>query len=244
MMKSIFTIGCIGLLLLGCKTVNVQQTLQSKTTNPVTLGSIGLHRDFVLLTDYQNTAIPEYTEPVKLSVSMKTFEKATYKAFKNANVLQSQKVTVTYIDSLPNKPHFLHFKIADKVAILNALNAKQNMDVKNYLINKNDAKVVSSISIAFSETQMQAILNADNVFLAQNGKKSYELQLYKASTLLQSISFNDGVVFGYNTSGFCWQENDKYKLQLVDIVDGNRSCGPKTYKSAKTAKKNVNYNKL
>jgi hypothetical protein len=27
-------------------------------------------------------------------------------------------------------------------------------------------------------------------------------------------------------------------------VDGNRSCGPKTYKSAKTAKKNVNYYKL
>ena len=175
---------------------------------------------------------------------MTAFEKATYKAFENANALQSQKVSITYIDSLPNKPHFLLLKIADKVAILNALNDKQNMDVKNYLTNKYDAKVVSSISIAFSDTQMQAILNADNVFLAQNGRKSYELQLYNANKLLQTISFNDGVVFGYNTSGFCWQENDKYKLQLVDIVDGNRSCGPKTYKSAKTAKKNVNYYKL
>lgn len=244
MMKSFFSICFLGLLLFSCKTVSVQQTLQSKTTNPVTLGSIGLHRDFVLLTDYQNTAIPEYKEPVKLSVSMNAFEKATYKAFENANALQSQKVAVTYIYSLPNKPHFLHLKIADKVAILNALNDKQNMDVKNYLTNKYDAKVVSSISIVFSDTQMQTILNADNVFLTQNGRKSYELQLYKANTLLQSISFNEGVVFGYNTSGFCWQENDKHKLQLVDIVDGNRSCGPKTYKSAKTAKKNVNYYKL
>lgn len=244
MMKSVFAISFLGLLMFGCKTVSIQQNLQSKTTNQVTLGSIGLHRDFVLLNDYQNTAIPEYPEPIKLSVSMTAFEKATYIAFENANVLQSQKVTVTYIDSLPNKPHFLHLKIADKVAILNALNAKQNMDVKSYLTNKYDAKLVSSISIAFSDTQMQAILNADNVFLAQNGKKSYELQLYKANSLLQSISFNEGVVFGYNTSGFCWQENDKYRLQLVDIVDGNRSCGAKTYKSAKTAKKNVNYYKL
>ncbi len=243
MLKSIFITLCI-LFLVGCKTVSINQEVQKTTNNQIVLASVGLQKDYVLQTNFNNTAIPKYKQPIKVSVAAISFDKKTFKAFTEARQMQQSTFNITYIDSLPNKPKFISFKIADKVNLIQSLNSKENVEVKNYLTNKENANIITSISMASSQQILNEITRADKVFLVQDGLKNYALQLYNNDEPAKTIQFNDGVVFAYRTSSCCWQENEKHQLNIVDLVDGQSSCPNKTYKSAKRAKKKVNYFKF
>ena len=87
--------------------------------------------------------------------------------------------------------------------------------------------------------------NKKNImFLVENGLKMYALQLYKNGDKTDMIRFNEGVVFTFKTASCCWQENKRYQLNIVDIVEDFNACPNKTYSSANRAKKKVNYFKL
>jgi len=227
----------------SCKTVSVQQELQQITVNSKILGSVGEQKDFVLEQSYNNIAFPNYQNPIKIDVTSVSFTKATFKMFLKAKEGQKSNVSVNYIDSLKVKPHFLKLKLADKVEIISALNSKYNKDIKDYLFNKNESHIVSGISLALNQNEMNTIINSDEVFLEHTGIKSYAINCYKNSELLQTLLFNQGVVFTYKTSSFCWQEDDKYQLKIVDITETNK-CPKSTSSSAKQAKKNINYFKF
>tara|TARA_R110000868_G_scaffold324166_2_gene585047 strand:- start:99 stop:833 length:735 start_codon:yes stop_codon:yes gene_type:complete len=244
MKPSILIACCLLLLALSCKTINLIQTPQTNTTQQVSLGSIGSGKEFVLQKGFDNSAVPNYKAPIKLSVITRPFTKQTYKAFIKAKALQSADIAVTYIDSVPNKPKYLQLQIADKVAIITALNSEENRDVKDYLSLNTYAQVLSSMSVVFNQKDIESINNADAVFLIQNGIKTYAIQLYKNKVKTQTISFNDGVVFEYQTSYCCWQENNKHQIDIVDLVSTFSACPNNTYRSPKRSKKNINYYKL
>ena len=98
--------------------------------------------------------------------------------------------------------------------------------------------------MALDKNRLDELLNADEVFLEATGVKSYALKTYKKGQLQTVLTFNEGVVFAYQASNFCWEENDKYQLEIVDIVETSDKCPNKTYRSAKRAKKKINYYKL
>ncbi len=243
MLKSLFIFFCV-LFLFGCKTVSVNQETQKTTNNQIVLASIGLQNDNVIQSSFSNTAIPEYKQPIKVFVSAISFDKKTFKAFTEAEQLHQSNLNITYIDSLPNKPKFVSLKIADRVDLIQMLNSKENAEVKNYLTNKEDATIITSVSLALPQQELNEIKQADKVFLVQDGLKNYALQLYNDDVPTKKIQFNEGVVFAYRTSSCCWQENEKHQINIVDLVDGQSSCPNKTYKSAKRAKKKVNYFKF
>ncbi len=244
MLKQPLIVLCLILLFSNCKTVSVNQEVQKTTNNQVVLASIGLQKNNVLQTDFNNTAIPAYAKPIKVFVSTISFDKKTYKAFTEAGQSQQPTFKITYIDSLPNKPKFVSLKIADRVNLIQMLNSKENAEVKNYLTNKEDANVITSVSLALSEQMLNEVMQSNKMFLIQDGLKNYALQLYKNNKPIKTVQFSEGVIFAYRTSNCCWQENEKHQINIVDLVDGQNSCPNKTYKSAKRAKKKVNYFKF
>lgn len=240
MVKTLLYIGSVMLLLTSCKTLSINEVSQTNTTQQVTLGSIGLEKDFILQNEFNNTSIPAYNEPIKVSLIVTPFNKQAFKMFAKANALQSAKVAITYIDSIKTKPTYIKLQIADKVAVINALNSEENSSVKAYLNHNAHANVLMSISMALNQSDLDAITKADAVFLAEKGYKTYVLQLYTNAVKTQTIKFNQGVVFGFKGSNCCWQANKRHQLDIVDLVTKFNNCPHNTYRSAKRAKKKMN----
>ncbi len=228
----------------SCKTVQINHEYQKSTTQNIQLGTVGEQKTFILEQDYNHTALPNYQTPIKVNVNPLEFNKSTFKVFSNAKINQNQKVSVNYVDSLENKPKYLKLDIADRVAVLNTLNNKASKDVFQFLQNKDQAHLVTSIALALNTDDINTIINADEVFLEVTGIKNYALNLYKGEIVQQTILFNDGVVFAYKTSSCCWKQNDKYQLEIVDLAEGNTKCPSQSYKSVKQAKKEINYFKF
>ncbi|MDD7886044.1 hypothetical protein [Flavivirga sp. 57AJ16] len=237
MLKNFLLICLVVWLLQGCKTIDLRQRSQTNTTQQVSLGSVGLDKDFILQEEFNNAALPNYTAPLKISVKLMPFNKQAYKAFNKAEALQSATVRVNYIDSVKNKPRYIKLQIADKVAMIDALNDTNNRSVKNYLGHNAHTNIITSISWALGQSDIDAVMNADAVFLVEKGLKTYVLQLYKGGAKTQVIPFNRGVVFGYKGSNCCWQENNRRQINIVDLVSEFSHCPNKTYRSSKRAKK-------
>ncbi|WP_299363500.1 hypothetical protein [Winogradskyella sp.] len=242
--KHLFSLYLLICLCYNCKSISVANESQTKTTQSIELGIIGEDKLFLLEEDYNSMAIPLYTKPIRLSVSMQEFNNSSFKAFTSANNKKQQSFNISYADSLKNKPKFLKLELADRVTVLNMLNDKQNSNVKDYLRNKKNAHLISALSIALSNEKMNAILDADVLFLEQDTNKTLVLKAYQKNQVLTSLKFHDGVVFAYQASNFCWQEDDKYQLSIVDIVESTDKCPNSTYRNAKRAKKNINYFKF
>lgn len=244
MIKNTLMLIVVLLGVISCKSVSIYQKAQTSTTKQLTLGSIGLDSDFIFQTDFNNTAIPVYNVPIKLSITAIPFDRQSHKQFVRAKQLQAANIDINYLDSIANKPKYLNLKIADRVAVLDALNANENRSVKDYLKNSNGANVLTGLSYAMNDEDINKMLSAEAVFLVKKGHKTYVLELYEKGIKGDVIHFNDGVVFSFETSACCWQENNKHQLNIVDLADKLNGCPYGTYRSSKRAEKKVNYYKL
>ncbi len=245
MKLSVSIVCCVFICLMSCKTIVFNQVTQTKTTKQVVLGSIGSEKEFLLQKGFNNSAVPNYKTPIKLSIIAKPFTKQTYKTFTKAKALQSADIKINYIDSIPNKPKYIQLQIADKVAVLTALNSEENNAVKAYLSLNTYAQVLTNMSLVFNQKDIESINKADAVFLVENGLKTYALQLYRDKVKTQTISFINSIVFEYQVLNCCWQENKKHQLDIVDLVSKYTNCPKNTYRSSKRAEKKItNYYKL
>ena len=243
MNKNSYLFCSVLLLLMSCKTLSIHPESQTKTIEPLVLGSIGSGKEFILQKGFNEASYPTYTKSIKVTVLKTTFNKSSYKSFLKAKKSQSKDINIQYIDSLKEKPYYIKLQIADKVSLINALNDKTNEDVKYYLSINTNANLITGLSIALNKTDLQNIEQAKAVFLVEDSLKTYALQLH-VNDKIELLYFNKGVVFGYNTANCCWQENNKYQLNIVDLVNDYSSCPNKTYQSSNRAKKKINYFKL
>jgi hypothetical protein len=232
------------LLFTSCKTISVQNKQYHTTTQKVSLGSIGMDENFPLEHTYNYLGIPNYNKPIKVSVTPIFFTTTTYNAYVKAKESQPNTITVNYADSLKVKPRFVNIQTEDKIELITILNETSNKDVKAYLLNQNQSHIVTNISMVLKDKVLEALTQAEEVFIEANGIKSLALKLYNNGELKETINFNEGVVFAYRASSACWKENSKYQLEIVDLVEGDNTCPSKTYKSPKRAKKKINYYKF
>ncbi|TCK65001.1 hypothetical protein DFQ05_2213 [Winogradskyella wandonensis] len=206
------------------------------TTERLQLGEVGEDKNFLLEKDYSHTAIPIYEEHIKVNVQSQEFSRASYNLFLKSKEKQHHSVKVDYTDSLKVKPRYLELSIADRVSVINSIMSNENTGVDNYLLNKPDAHLISSISIVFTNEQQNRIQEADEVFVKSFGVKSYALYLYRKGVLIDTIPFSNGVVFKYSTSNFCWKQEGYSAWSIVDIVENDESCPKGTYRSPKKEK--------
>lgn len=232
------------LLFFGCKTINLQEDLQTATSLPLVLGNIGLNKDFILQKGFKNSAYPKYTNPIKLSITKIPFTKTIYKKFLKAKEQQSSNIDIKYIDSITEKPYYLKLTIADKVELVSNLNNYANNNVNSYLKLDPYAKIITGISIGFNNQELQMLEQALSVYLIETTLKTYALRLHTIDNKTTIIPFKKGVVFMYKSSNLCWKENSKRRLEIVDIVGEYNNCAKGSYRSASKAKQKINYYKL
>ncbi|TXE15321.1 hypothetical protein ES692_17230 [Psychroserpens burtonensis] len=217
---------------------------QALTKQGVILGTIGIDKDFIAERDYNTIALPNYENPIKVSASLVAFNKRTFKLFSEAQNTQSERVNISYNDTLDDKAQYLKIEIIDRLEILNSLKTKTNDDAFQFLKDNSRTHVITSVAIALDTLNIVAITNAQEIFLEITGVKTYSLNLYKDNSLQKKIFFNEGVVFAYQSSSPCWKQNDKYQLEIIDLVETNDKCPNNSFRSSNRAKKKINYFKL
>jgi hypothetical protein len=233
----------LSFLLQACQSLLVNNNYSNKTKATVGLLSIGNNQSLWFENAYTNDAFLNSTNPIKLLINTKSFNKQSHNTFLKAKEQQQKNITVNYIDSVKVKPTYITLSIANKVALLSAFKETQNKQLNNYLSVQDQTKIVNSISLAFNPDNTKKIQEAQEVFLSPYGKKTYALMLYNGGTLTHTILFTNAVVFAYSTWGICWQENQQRQLEITDLVNGEH-CPPKTYKKARKAHKKINLYKL
>ncbi|MCR8667510.1 hypothetical protein NO995_07450 [Aestuariibaculum sp. M13] len=234
----------LGLVLISCKVGEVLGNGEHKTSQQVLLGGIGSSETNIFKTDFSNTALPVYDISLKVNVEPISFNKQDFKDFKVANNLQNAPIELEFIDSIKIKPKYVKLKIADKVELLKVINQTNNSNLKDYLAHSTDSNFITSISMAFNGDVLEALMQAESVFLIENSYKTYSLELKDSKGDSKVISFNNGVVFKYELSHCCWQEDKRHHLNIVDIVEQYKSCPKQTYSSALKAEKHSKKHKL
>lgn len=242
------TFNVIGLFLLiyvtSCGTVKVDQDYQQKTKYPKILGGIGEQQDFILENDYNQLALPHFNSDIPVFIKSVPFTKPTFKAFTEAKAVQNGGISISYADSSAVKPKFITIEIADRVSVLEQLKSDTNKTIYDFVLNKSEAKLVTSMALVLTAEDNKLLEAAEVVMLQSTIQKDYQLALYNNGKQSHTIRFNNAVIFGYQASDFCWKQNSAYKLELIDLVETNNKCPKDSYPSADRAKRNVNFFKL
>ncbi|RXP46369.1 hypothetical protein EC396_14220 [Lutibacter sp. HS1-25] len=215
--------------LCSCKTVTINEQTQQVAISPVELLTIGVEENNLQTISFETTAIPILNNKIRVHAMLMPFNKTTYKAYSSAVNSQGGENSIKYVDSLPNKPHYITLKVADNVAFLKELNGEYNTAEVQYLKTMNKAKLVTAVSMVFNEQLMKEIEQADELYLKNEKYKKYDLELYKNNVLVQEIELTGGVTFAYKLAAFCWGKNAKRQTAILNIIDEHSKCTKPTY---------------
>ncbi len=216
--------------------------MQTSVTNPIALGVIGLQKTDVLSSDFRVSAIPAYKQKIRVGVTPVDFTTTTFEAY--LRVAKENTQGINYVDSLEHKPSFITLSLLDRVAIGTELQEVYNAEALAYLKSQKEVAMVSSVSMALPESLLQEINAAEAVFFNNGAYKQYQLSLVKRGKVYKSIDFTEATIFAYQLSFFCWAENDRKQIVLVNIIDKKSSCTGNSYRDALKALENMNYFKL
>ncbi|MDO3694925.1 hypothetical protein QVZ41_08725 [Wenyingzhuangia sp. chi5] len=205
-----------------------------KTTNQqLSLGSIGITNGHVFKKEFKTTAFPSYKNPIKITARLLPFGKKTSKNYVTAKETQLHQTNLLSVDSLEVPQHYVIFTLTDKVSLVNSLNTSENQNVKDYLIHHTSANMLTQVAMAFNNKTLETLQKAEAIFLIESSYKTYALQLYQQGQKTARISLSEGIVFGYETATFCWQENNRHQLDLIDIVSSKNGCEQKVHPQKK-----------
>ncbi len=228
-------------LFISCKSVSVNNRLQRTTVAPVELGTIGLHEDQYPYDRFSITTVPPLDEKIRVKAVKHVFNKRKFNAYEKAS--PENRMQLQYIDSLPDKPEYIALQLIDNVTHTEILN--RDAALLDYLKPRTDAFMVTSVAAALHGAHIQAIHNAESVFLVYDNEiKKYYLEINNRDKTALKIRMEDMDIFAYGLSFFCWGENTKHRIEIKDIIEEHNSCPDGTYKKASKVKKKVNYFKL
>lgn len=231
----------LGILGAGCAPLSIHKNAGKALSLIPTLGNIGEEKGTFAKT-YTAVSVPEYDAPIKLLAVKLSFTKGTYKKYSEEQKKRSLPFSIGYIDFIPEKPSYIYLTIADKVALMDALNTETNIGARDYLRNNTRSSVTTGISIAFSAEDVLAISGADEIFLTQSSPKNYALQLYTDGKPTKAIGLSKGVVFDFDTAKCCWKEDQRHQPKIIDLTTGK--CPKKSYRDAEKTKQKIDYLKL
>ncbi|WP_034042836.1 hypothetical protein [Wocania ichthyoenteri] len=84
---------------MSCKTLSIHPESQTKTIEPLVLGSIGSGKEFILQKGFNDASYPAYKKPIKVTILRTPFNKSTYKSFLKVKQSQSKDISIQYLDS-------------------------------------------------------------------------------------------------------------------------------------------------
>ena len=88
---------------LSCKSVQINDLAQRSTTSVVELGTLGVETKKLETTIFQTNILPNYQNPLRVSVSLLPFTEKTFEVYTEAAQKQNQEIKMVYLDSVENK---------------------------------------------------------------------------------------------------------------------------------------------
>lgn len=204
--------------------------VSSNETQLPSIAAIGKQDKSLLSTNFKEVGEPTFTKSIALSVSEVPFNKSKFKRYQTVKAQKGENISISYVDSLPNKPKYLHFEIKDKIGLKTLLNGSENDEVRSYLTKDADCQIVSSISIYMDEMEADMYLKAEGLFLITDTNGMLRIELINEREK-QYTNFSKSEIFDYDVIGFCWGENVYGKPQ-IETLNSNGNCPDGTEKNA------------
>lgn len=217
------------LTICSCKIVHFGENSSTALHTEPQIGTVGLKNKNLLGSSFKEMGVPQLKEKIRLSAEQKLFTKTILSNY-NKKVQDSSK-KLEIIDSLNLRPNYFKIQISDKVGIIQELNSDENSRILEYLENTGENLMVTTLLIYFPDEIATSINNASEVYLVNNKKSAYSLELLNGDKTKAVIEFSKGVSFGYEFSAFCWSENTKHQPVIAAFRNKNGGCPGKTMKN-------------
>lgn len=208
----------------------------------LTLGVIGDFNKNIFSKEFIEMGAPELEERIRLTFQKRKFKINSLKRFNKNIIKEEEKLKI--VDSLNIHPTHYVVEIADKVGLIAALNGDQNENLKTFLERTRKSVIVTSMHIYFPAELETLIDQASEIYLVNNKKSSYSLEVLKKDRTREIVEFNDGIAFGYDFSSFCWSEDFKHQLEIAALKENGRSCPGDTEKKPEKLKNKDLFEKL
>jgi hypothetical protein len=241
-MKKFLFIVLIIISFTSCKVTSFGGDQSKALTSQPLLGTVGSFREGMTSTSFVEAGVPQLAEKIRLDVQKKPFQTGSLKKY-NLKVLKEEE-KLESIDSIDFRPDYFFLEISDKVGLIKALNGQENEDLRNFLEVTQKQVILSSMRIYFPSEISVLIDQASEVYLVNNKKSSYSLELLDKDRSREIIEFSEGTSFGYNFSAFCWGENQRHKAEIAALRERNRSCPGKTKKNPDKVRSKDVFDKL
>ena len=230
------------LLSASCKTVSFGDDPSVALSSQPFPGMVGAYSKDLTSTNFTEAGVPQLEEKIRLAIAKRNFTRSSLRKFNKKVLKKDQKLEI--IDSLDVRPHYYTLGISDKVGLIDALNSPTNTSLRKYLETTNKNVILTSLNIYFPDEIAQAIDNASEIYLVNNKKSSYSLELLKKDRSKEIIEFTDGISFEYSFSAFCWTENNRHQPVIAAFRERNSSCLGKTVKDPEKLKKDDVFDKM
>ena len=217
-MKSIYIL--LFVVVASCKPI---QYNQSRDIALPELGTLGIYISYLLGNDYQPKTIANLSDPIRLQWEAITIQKR--------EIFTKKDTLIT----LENDSILISFEILDKVGFLKQINADK--ELMKYLRKNDKYRLVSQVTVHFSDAILQQIRSSDEIYLVQTKTKTLSLRLLKDNKVCDQIEFTQGRIVKFKTSSFCWSLNKRREPEIFDLVPEETECSGDTYKSAKKVEK-------
>ena len=224
---------------LSCKSVQINDLSQRSTTSVVELGTLGVETKKLETTIFQTNILPNYQNPLRVSVSLLPFTEKTFEVYTEAAQKQNQEIKMAYLDSVENKPGYVGLKLLDKVSLANELNSPHNKGVNAYLQNSTNIKMVTTVAAYFNKADLNNLGLAEEVYLVNKKSQKYSLELVKNGSVFTSIDIARGLTFAYSTASLCWKK-ERGSIFIANIIEGNQSCAKGTHRNISRLEKRQN----
>lgn len=222
-----FSFFILALILCGCAVTNDLTRTNNHSLPP--LGAVVLNDNILLGTLEQKSNIALY-EGVTLSVSKILFDKSTLR--KASSLIPELSKTA---DSLLLEKTYFIVEITDDVLLSNQVN--NNKTLVEYLRTNNNSKIVTKIWM-LPTTDIPGDVDIFKIETTPSG--SFEIVGYSNDKRVSKLRLSDASIFDYETSSFCWSENNKGEWYILDVVEKGRNCsGTLSRKLKKEKSKNL-----
>ncbi|MEE3999186.1 hypothetical protein V1T75_02460 [Tenacibaculum sp. FZY0031] len=225
MMKKLLLV-IIASMMISCNVLPKKKTLHL-ASSPIELGVIGEQKRSIQKTAYRVFGIPRYKTRIKVAAVIQSFDKTTYNRYIKSIQQTSNANTITYIDSIAEKPKFIELQIMDKVGVISALN-NENPEVYKYIKSNYTSSLVSKVRVVVTPSNLEKIRKTNAFYLQTLNNKEQYLMLYQNGKLIDKLNLYGMVTFGYDLSSFCWELTDRKKLKIGALLDEGENCNENT----------------
>ncbi|WP_394973707.1 hypothetical protein [uncultured Croceitalea sp.] len=218
----------LSMAVLGCSSYKAKKQ-EAQLILPE-LGTLVKTKGGILYSAVEQIGTPNWKN-LKVEVQQLPFNIESYVTYAKHMRRAGKINSIPYNDSLRYKPKYLRLQLLDKVNYTVILNEDKTKELRNYLSLDENHRLVTAIDVAFTEDDMQLLLNAPNVLLTKDNYNNMVIEVTNGNTKT-SFPVKDLPTFNYGLSAFCWGEDRYHNRRIQNIVSEEFKCPKGSYLKA------------